>query len=573
MIVLASTTDILRVATSSANAIDVHCTYVDNSTAIYTPARQNTTISAIATTTVLSSPAASVQRQLKKFAACARGGANTIILEYYDGTTAYRSLSVTLAVNETLEYEDAFGWRVTDVAGAVKQSGGGGSSVSPATTIVTETAYGQASAVGVALTYAREDHTHGTPATTALTPAASVTAMNSFALAAVVGTSVLYARQDHVHSTPATPVTSNVAGTGISVSGATGAVTIGNTGVISVTAGTNVTLGGTAANPVINATAGAVSSVTASGAGITASPTTGAVIVANTGVTSIVAGTNVTVSGATGAVTVNSTGGAGTPAVSVVTETAYGQASAVGVGTNYARQDHTHGTPALPTGTLLRAPQYFTTSGTCTHPAGTVSVYVQIVGGGGGGGGSGATTATAGQVSIGGGGAAGAYLEHTYAKAAATSAVVIGAAGVAGAIGATGGTGGTCTVTHNAIVYSAFGGDGGQSLAAGVTAGVATGGTVGFATGGTINSPQQAGYTGLRLASGVASSGMGGNSMFGPGGAPRIQNTATAQSLTGNVGQLGAGGSGALTGSAGAIQAGTTGGNGSSGIAILWEYS
>lgn len=37
-----------------------------------------------------------------------------------------------------------------------------------------------------------------------------------------------------------------------------------------------------------------------------------------------------------------------TPASTVVTETTYGQASAVGTGTPYARDDHTHGTPALP---------------------------------------------------------------------------------------------------------------------------------------------------------------------------------------------------------------------------------
>lgn len=41
--------------------------------------------------------------------------------------------------------------------------------------------------------------------------------------------------------------------------------------------------------------------------------------------------------------------GSGTPATTVVTETTYSQASAVGIGTDYARGDHTHGTPALPT--------------------------------------------------------------------------------------------------------------------------------------------------------------------------------------------------------------------------------
>jgi len=42
-------------------------------------------------------------------------------------------------------------------------------------------------------------------------------------------------------------------------------------------------------------------------------------------------------------------GGGGTPASTVVTETSFGQASAVGTSTDYARGDHTHGTPTLPT--------------------------------------------------------------------------------------------------------------------------------------------------------------------------------------------------------------------------------
>lgn len=41
-------------------------------------------------------------------------------------------------------------------------------------------------------------------------------------------------------------------------------------------------------------------------------------------------------------------GGGGVPAITVVTETGWAQASAVGTSTNYARQDHTHGTPATP---------------------------------------------------------------------------------------------------------------------------------------------------------------------------------------------------------------------------------
>jgi hypothetical protein len=43
-----------------------------------------------------------------------------------------------------------------------------------------------------------------------------------------------------------------------------------------------------------------------------------------------------------------SSGGAGTPATTVVSETTFGQSPAVGTSLNYAREDHTHGTPAIP---------------------------------------------------------------------------------------------------------------------------------------------------------------------------------------------------------------------------------
>ena len=156
------------------------------------------------------------------------------------------------------------------------------------------------------------------------------------------------------------------AGTGITVNSGTGPITtITNNGVLSLTAGTNVSIGGTTNNPIINAVGsisnlkegkginilnstgpeptientgvvglvaganmtiqetaagsgifslsstgggggGAVASVTGQGAGISVSPTTGAVVVQNTGVTSLT-GTDgrLTVSGSTGAVTLD----------------------------------------------------------------------------------------------------------------------------------------------------------------------------------------------------------------------------------------------------------------------------
>jgi len=73
----------------------------------------------------------------------------------------------------------------------------------------------------------------------------------------------------------------------------------------------------------------------------------------------IVAGTNVTiaetVSGSVLTVTVSASGGGGggTPASSVVSETSYGQSPVVGTSTDYARGDHSHGTPAIPAHSAL----------------------------------------------------------------------------------------------------------------------------------------------------------------------------------------------------------------------------
>jgi hypothetical protein len=129
MIVLNATSDIIQVTTTSANALDVHCTYVDNVTAApYTSARQNTAIAAAATTTVLSSPASSTQRQLKVLTAVAKGGANNVAPKLFDGSSTFNLFGngIPLLANETLAYEDARGWFVLDATGQLKQVGATG---------------------------------------------------------------------------------------------------------------------------------------------------------------------------------------------------------------------------------------------------------------------------------------------------------------------------------------------------------------------------------------------------------------------------------------------------------------
>lgn len=50
------------------------------------------------------------------------------------------------------------------LVGHTHEGGGGGGNIDPAATVVSETAYGQSSSAGNAVTYSRGNHTHGTPA-------------------------------------------------------------------------------------------------------------------------------------------------------------------------------------------------------------------------------------------------------------------------------------------------------------------------------------------------------------------------------------------------------------------------
>lgn len=95
-------------------------------------------------------------------------------------------------------------------------------------------------------------------------------------------------------------------------------------------------------------------------------------------VAQLVAGQNVTITenlaGEVLTVTLAATGGGGggggTPASSVVSETSFGQNPAVGTSTDYARGDHTHGTPAVPAHSALSSIGW-TSSG---HTGSTTSV-------------------------------------------------------------------------------------------------------------------------------------------------------------------------------------------------------
>jgi hypothetical protein len=66
-------------------------------------------------------------------------------------------------------------------------------------------------------------------------------------------------------------------------------------------------------------------------------------------------------------------GGGGTPATTVVSEQSFGQSPAVGTSTDYARGDHTHGTPAVPAHSALSSLAW--TSSGHTGTATSVAVF------------------------------------------------------------------------------------------------------------------------------------------------------------------------------------------------------
>lgn len=133
----------------------------------------------------------------------------------------------------------------------------------------------------------------------------------------------------------------------------TGGVVVNTTGItgnkeINLTGTGASSVGGTLQGTAVIA-AGLTGSTAASryvGATATGAPTTGAHLVGDWVITQDGHIFICTVAGTPG--TWANGGAAVTAAVSVTSETTYGIASAVGTSTNYARQDHTHGTPATP---------------------------------------------------------------------------------------------------------------------------------------------------------------------------------------------------------------------------------
>lgn len=126
MIVLDATTKSLQILLSGAvttNQLAFTASYADYiaSPAAFTPGANDGITNGATPVTLVAAPAASTQRQVKRINVYNSDTAPaTVTIRVVSGANNRTQLTVTLQVGERIEYEDAEGFRVFTVAGAVK---------------------------------------------------------------------------------------------------------------------------------------------------------------------------------------------------------------------------------------------------------------------------------------------------------------------------------------------------------------------------------------------------------------------------------------------------------------------
>jgi hypothetical protein len=221
--------------------------------------------------------------------------------------------------------------------------------------------------------------------------------------------------------------------------------------------------------------------------------------------------------------------------------------------TTFWRGDGSWATPAAGNGRLINI-QRFLSNGTYVPTSGMVNCLIQCVGGGGAGGGS---VAAGGRIKSGSGGGSGGF-SQSYVNASVIGggqSVLIGGGGVA-VVQGNGNPGNDTSVGAIVIAKGGSGGGVGQNNIS------RTGGAGGVTGTGNLSFPGSAGGGGYENSE---PSGNGGSSYFG-GATFGVNGNTNGNSALPNTG---AGGSGGCT--SGNVS--SAGGNGGSGIVIIYEYS
>ena len=120
MIILSSTSDLIRVVTSHAAQIEVHTSWVDLAGSTVTPGRTNTLITTATTTTIVGSPASGAVRNLKHLNITNDHASQSCIVtvEHSDGTTVIELMAFTLLPGENMVLNEEGRWAHRDAQGA-----------------------------------------------------------------------------------------------------------------------------------------------------------------------------------------------------------------------------------------------------------------------------------------------------------------------------------------------------------------------------------------------------------------------------------------------------------------------
>lgn len=123
MILLTNTTEILELLTTSTASTDYYVAWVDHTSSAFTPGQSNGNIASATTTTILSAPASSTQRQVKFLSLRNRStsASQTVTIKHdTSGTERYITSDITLSPGESLEYNDGIGFITKNKNGQVK---------------------------------------------------------------------------------------------------------------------------------------------------------------------------------------------------------------------------------------------------------------------------------------------------------------------------------------------------------------------------------------------------------------------------------------------------------------------
>lgn len=121
MLLLTSTSDLVRVTTGTATStIEVHASYVDVSGSTVTPGRTNTLITTATTTTIVGSPGAATQRNVKAIYITNNStGTNCdVAVTHTDGTNTVELMQFILLPGENMGYREDGSWVHRDSQGA-----------------------------------------------------------------------------------------------------------------------------------------------------------------------------------------------------------------------------------------------------------------------------------------------------------------------------------------------------------------------------------------------------------------------------------------------------------------------